>query len=64
VHHKTMYLEDQRVAVLSRFYLFYCQVTWQQNIVCLELHLVGLINSLVAVSYVASSAGGRNMHEA
>jgi hypothetical protein len=27
VHHKAMYLEEQRDAVLSSLYLFYCQVT-------------------------------------
>jgi hypothetical protein len=27
MHHKSMYLEDQRDAVLSNHYLFYCQVT-------------------------------------
>ena len=27
VHHKSMYLEDQRDAVLSKLYLCYCQVT-------------------------------------
>ena len=27
VHHKSMYLEDQRDAVLSSLYLLYCQVT-------------------------------------
>jgi len=27
MHHKSMYLEDQRDAVLSSLYLFYCQVT-------------------------------------
>jgi len=27
MHHKSVYLEDQRDAVLSSLYLFYCQVT-------------------------------------
>jgi hypothetical protein len=29
VHHKSMYLEDQRDEALSSLYLFYCQVTLQ-----------------------------------
>ena len=33
VHHKSMYLEDQRDTVLSSLYLFYCQVT---------LHVLGV----------------------
>jgi hypothetical protein len=27
LHHKSMYLEDQRDAILSSLYLLYCQVT-------------------------------------
>jgi hypothetical protein len=38
VHHKSMNLEDQRDAVLSSLYLFYCQVTLNVSGVCRTHH--------------------------